>query len=486
MASHRVDDRGFTLVELMVAVTLLGVVMTVIFALFSTTSDSLYEADSMADTLDRSRFALERVSADMRSAGSFASPDMPDDPWVQPKSQGGDAVLNVYGLLAYEDWQDNTDIIPSDSSVFPGDVLGAHTRGGDAQISFDGFVVMGAIDFPQTFEINSLTYEGSGGASPGRVKGGKIPENERGLFKLLLNDPFYTDVGEPDHLSASSNLEMLTQNLPYRLIRVMDRNGYLQFSAIEDDDSWSLDAGGAGLDFSLRTSWMVKHNSTDDSEGLETEYGLERQTIDDEDIGYDAALIDAYWYYVEQDPANPVNFRLVRQRLDALALATALATGGPTSIDSDDLAGTLSATDDDGDPLEKAVITDRVVDFQVWVDCADTNGNLTKSRSDWKTDWLAPKGDDCLEDTSDGDGSPGAARMAHIRLSLRTQHERRDNPDSTAAMFMDEAGNYDPTQPIRYFDMYPDAPGSARVVTVQNDIELTNFAVRNVRGPASD
>src|SRR6056297_834617 len=79
---------GFTLVELMISVALLGMVMTVIFSLFSTTSDSLREADSLAHTLERAHFSVEQISADIRSAGAFASPDSVNDPRIAPKDVG--------------------------------------------------------------------------------------------------------------------------------------------------------------------------------------------------------------------------------------------------------------------------------------------------------------------------------------------------------------------------------------------------------------
>lgn len=492
-------DRGFTLVELMIAVALLGMIMTVIFGLFASTSDSLYEADSLSDTINRARFGVERVSGDLRSAGAFASPDSENDPWVQPKAIGPNNLLRVYGVASYGDWQNDDTILSSElqsAHAIPSDIVeteaagtSAPTQSGsDSAISFDGFIVMGAIDYPQSFEIAELHFNGEGDAD-----GGWIPGTERSLFKLLANDPFYTRVGLPHGTTVSTDSdkgddEIITHDMQNRLLRVMDRNGYVQMSGIDfstlPDYVENSGPGGGGIEFRLRTPMAVQESEASGA----VEFGLERDTADDEDIGYDAAMIDAFWYHVEVDPEDPVNFRLVRERLDAHALADAL--NSPQNIDREMLTDKLAAKahSTGGETArEKVVITDRVVDFQVWFDCADANGNLVDSP--WQLTWANPAGDSgggCMDPTSP---EFGRARIGHVRLSVRTASERQDAPDSfdpdsseydSDAFFMDENGKPNATVPLRYFDMYPDAKGSARVVTVQTDVELANFAARNL------
>ncbi|MFP4598270.1 MAG: PilW family protein [Persicimonas sp.] len=491
-------DRGFTLVELMVAVALLGMIMTVIFALFASTSDSLYEADSLADTINRARFGVERVSGDLRSAGSFASPDSQEDPWVQPKVIGPNSRLRVYGVSSYDGWQNDDSILSSElqsahampSSLEENDKAGTYeaTDSGSA-ISFDGFIVMGAVDYPQSFEIAEVHFNGEGDAD-----GGWIPGTERSLFKLLANDPFYTRVGQPagttlDSDSDKGDDEIITRDMQNRLLRVMDRSGYVQMSGIDfstlPEYAENSGPGGGGIEFKLRIPMAVQESEASGA----VEFGLERDTTDDEDIGYDAAMIDAFWYHVEVDPEDPVNFRLVRERLDAHALAQALRAG-PATIGRDALTDTLAAKahSTGGETArEKVVITDRVVDFQVWFDCADDNGNLTGRP--WQLRWANPAGDSgggCMDPSAP---EFGRARIGHVRLSVRTANERQDAPDSydpsngtydSDAFFMDEEGKPNATVPLRYFDMHPDAKGSARVVTVQTDVELANFAARNL------
>ncbi|MFW5966802.1 MAG: prepilin-type N-terminal cleavage/methylation domain-containing protein [Persicimonas sp.] len=454
MNRRRPKRGGFTLVELMVAVVLLSVVVTVIFALFSTTSDSMYEADSLADTVDRARFALERVSTDVRGAGSYGTPDAEHDKWVKPKPSQGNS-LPMFGLVLYDGWQDGGD------DRIPSDVRDAHGNDNNPPFSFDGIIVIGAFDFPQSFEVTDLTFDGN------EVDQGVIPANERGLYKLMVNDPFYVSVGEPPGFDSASDMEHLTEYLPSRVIRVMDRDGYFQFGGVKPNVSDSP----TGLTFTLEEPWMVRDNDGGKVGGG----GLEPGSVDDDDIGYDAALLDAYWYYIEPDPRDPVNFRLVRERLNARELLNEVGSDGKLD-DIDNPGEKFPAMSDDGsESRQRAVITDRVVDFQIWFDCADNAGNV--EGVEWRDTWVQDDPGDCAEGSN---VELGKARTAHLRLSLRTEHERGDNPDSPNAIFSDDEGDFDPHQPMRYFNMYPDAEGSARVVTVQNDVELTTFAMRNV------
>jgi prepilin-type N-terminal cleavage/methylation domain-containing protein len=496
MIGRNKKERGFTLVELMISVALLGLVMTVVFSLFSTTSDSMREADSLAHTLERTRFAVEQVSADLRSAGAFASPDSTVDPRVKPQDIGANSVVRVAGVASYNGWQNN-------DLLFPGPVQAAHTpsvaftnsnaagtrtaeqSGNGTAVSFDGFIVMGAIDFPQTFEIANLSFDGSGAAT-----GGWIPATTSSLFKLLANNPFYTDIEPPDTLNpttteGANSANIVTDDIHNRMIRVMDREGRVQLGGVnsgvyqaDNNASDGVVPSGNGILFTLDNNWVVQNSATHG----QSEYGLERSTSGDEDIRYNAALVDAYWYHVEQDPEDPANFRLVRERLNANAVAEQLDTG-PNAITPATLASTQAALDPAGNvSRDKVVITDRVVDFQVWFDCADTNGNVTGVP--WQMMWPNPGGvsnagtNDCMD--PDGPPSFGQARMAHVRLSVRTLHERKDAPDNADAFFMNDQGEVDALVPLRYFNVYPEAPGSARVVTVQSDVDLTNFAMRNL------
>lgn len=447
---------GFTLVELMVSLVLLGVIMIIIFSLFSTTSDGLKEADSLVQILENTRFAAEQVGGDIKSAGAFATPDSEKDPWVINDANNN---LCVYGVAGYKggglDWQNSTDLLGT------GNKFDAHNDSGEASgVSYDGFIVMGAHDFPQTFEVSNLTF-----ASP---NGATIPGHARGMVKLLSNNPFYTDTALPASFPTAVEDNFIA-SLDSRLLRIADRDGNLQFSGITGAETTDENDAVSGVKLTLSPDLRQRQSAGD---GSANQKGLDPQALDDEDVGYGAALIDAYWYHVEASPLDPANFRLVRDRLNAAEIAASLC-----DPDSTDPSTMLS------NPEEKIVITDRVADFQVWFDCADTNGNL--DGTDWTNDWASPLGAGDTEGCMDLSAPNfGAARMAHIRLSMHARDERKDAPDARDALYQwNDAA--DTQTGLRYFNMHPDAPGAARVVTVQTDIALPTFSMRNIEGLAA-
>ncbi|AWV90793.1 PilW family protein [Bradymonas sediminis] len=443
-SGHLRGRAGFTLVELMVSLVILGMIMTVIFSLFSTTSDGLKEADSLVNTMDSARFAVERVGSDLKSAGAFASPDSKNDPWV---IQGTSNQLCVQGIAGYKDWQNSTAILSTAKN-------NAHNSSGRVGVSFDGFIVMGAVDFPQTFEVADIV--------PGPPSRATIPGHIRGVTKLLSNNPFYLDTALPAGINADVQTHF-ADGLPNRLLRIADRDGNLQFTGIS---AATAVTGGPSteanpVELELSPNLHVRQSKED---GSANQKGLDPPTLGDEDIGYGAALVDAYWYHVEPSPLDPDNYRLVRDRLDATKIATALCAPANTN-----------PADALPDSRDQVVIADRVADFQVWFDCADPSGNL--SGVDWISEWASPsEGGSCMDVASP---SFGEARMAHIRLSLHTRDERKDIPDALAALYNNDASGANPGA-LRYFNIYPDAPGAARVVTVQSDIALTTFAMRNL------
>lgn len=452
---------GFTLVELMVSLTLLGLIMTVIFSLFSTTSDGLREADSLVGTLDGARFAMTRLSSDMKSAGAFATPDATRDRWVIGKVANRD--MCVSGVASYVGWQNSTVLL---EQVSKEDVnLVTLNSGGQTQtagVSFDGFILMGALSYPMTFEITNMALPPAGSSA------GTISANGRGLVKLLANDPF--NVHTFALTTPMTNMKSaFAARLPSQLIRIADQDGNLQFGGISNPTD---DAGGYRI--TITPALQVREGGSP--------RGLARQTLGSEDVGYDAALIDAFWYHVDVDPNDPTNFRLVRDRVDAREVARRLCTNGDLRLSADgrSLQGVDTADPDELSTIgaaDRAIITDRVVDFQVWFDCADANGNV--SNTDWVSKWASPGGvsdaaNDCMNPNNP---NFGAARMAHMRLSVRTADERADAPTGG---FLDESGVFDDEMTIRYFRLNPSTTGAARVVTVQADVDLTTFGMHNI------
>ncbi|MFB6351729.1 MAG: type II secretion system protein J, partial [Bradymonadaceae bacterium] len=120
MGSRRNERGGFTLVELLVAMAITAIVSVAILGLMNSTADSMRMAASASETLNRTRFAVERVRSFLRNAGAYASPDTRDDPRFKPPAHKERTINNstcgisnkttnarrLAGLVSYGGWQD--------------------------------------------------------------------------------------------------------------------------------------------------------------------------------------------------------------------------------------------------------------------------------------------------------------------------------------------------------------------------------------------
>lgn len=457
---------GFTLVELLVAMAITAIISIAIFGLFDSTSEALYEADSLAQSVDSARFTLEKVRSDFKQAGAFATPDSAWDPQVRPEPgasvQRGNVSrevgdYRVAGLVTYPGWQNYA------QNVMPGDVWTANQdENGDRSPEFDGIVLMGAYDYPFLFEVGDLTDSSV-----------RIYDHPRGLDKLARRNLF--DLERPStafNSGSSAPLDVVDPNtMQSRVLRLRDPNGFYQFIGI----SSLSEVSSSNLQLTFTTfsnassSIFMKPAAAQDME-----FGFPVRSQKSGDERFYASLIDAYWYRVIQDPANPKNFQLIRQRLDAWEVIQALTDW--TNFDP-------STTTHDG----YTVIAERVVDFQVWFDCTESQDGTIEDLN-WTADWDPPDGTSrsdsdphhgCLDpNAGQGGDSPrtAKARIGHVRLSIRTENERSDlqhNP-------FPEAGKTGSNRQLETFDVYPDQEGATRVYTTQADFELTNYAVRNL------
>ncbi len=456
--------RGFTLVELMVALLLAGLVSIITFQLFDTTADVLGEIDSLAESTGQARFAMERMRIDFSMAGGLATPDSKRDIWVQPSPSPNGRFM---ALTGYENWQDNTTRNDADTGdLYTAENIGAAT---DPYVSADGLVVFGAYDFPLSFEVAGFTDVGVG--TP------QIQAHGRGLYKLYSPDPFRTDLAPPAGVDfeTADIVDAISTNWSTRVLRISDRQGYMQFVGLGEMDAADHTASMAGAPAFVALD--VLDNPVFKSAGTGSDYGLDVNP--DGDTSYDSAVIDAFWYHVEQDPDRPGLTRLVRSRICARTAAVAAAI----NIEFkpwDHLPSTCGGTNED------IIIAERIADFQIWFDCGDPITGRVEDAV-WDDNWIRPNHNNdaahCMNVTDSTVYEPGLARFLNIRLTVHAEAER---PGLAHSIFEDGLGNYGPdallatpNTRLKTFDINPDLQGAAPVVTMQTSIELVNHSFRN-------
>ena len=464
------DRRGFTLVELMVTIVVFSVFLAAVYQLFNTTSEAMYEVNSLAETTDRARFAMETISRDIDAAGAFASPDLDMDPWRNQDHQSVNGNYTARGLILRDGAQDQV----------VGQVMQQNiTRWGNPLVGSDELIIMGAIDFPFGFEVNRLLP-----GFPANVNTVSAPVTPRGLIRFKQRNPF--DLGDLSGVAALNPSEINALLGPpgartvmgLRAMRIRDRNGYIQMAPIAN--ATVPDANG--MTFQLDNNGDVAgHN------GFSYRIGGQRPVLEpsaEADIGYEVSLVDAYRYRLCVDSEDRRNLRLVRERVDAgVLLNRVLPAGGAPPV-----CGVLDPAMQTGGNAarDQIPIVDNVVDFQVWVDCADGTGNLVDQS--WTNNWIPPTpaaaGHECL--TPNGaNPTAGMARVLHIRVTVRTKNERVDLENYGFISQDPTVGTGTTTNPaaagsgLKTFDIDNDHLTATRTKTFQMDIDLKNFSYIN-------
>jgi prepilin-type N-terminal cleavage/methylation domain-containing protein len=455
MRAHR--PHGFTLIELVVVMGLVGVLVASIYQFFARTSEALYEAESLAETTDRARFALEVIARDVQSTGAFGTADSgsaaaggvnASDIWINT-TQAATGGYRVRGLIQLPTHQARG----AADYLVALDATGAPTNNPGAL--HDSIILTGAYDFPFTFEISNVQLGGTGSVT--------LANNQRGYLRFARMDAF--DLRNTATLSPS---RAATLTGSQRILRVMDHNGYLQFSLT---DSVQPTATASGQDLALLAPALQARVGND-------LWGLEPAASTD--VGYDAALLDVFRYRVCRDATDSTNLKLIKERMlpGQVIMPPTLNLAPPPVV--------CGAPDTAAVPNTQVTLVERVVDFRVWYDCAAQMGATSIPWvSQWDTSPLtqigAPAQHACVLTVGNAE-EPGRARMAHMRLSVRTEDERRDVSHYGFLDLQSGATSLTPTATtgsMQTYDIDGDPQTAARVMTFQIDVELPNFGVRS-------
>ncbi len=456
----RSTARGFTLVELMIAMALVGLLTAVIYALFVSTADSLTDVEGHSEALDQGRFGIEQVRLGLLAAGSQATPNSQVDPWMVSNERHGANQPDIFAIIQHDDWQEQSIEDIEDQWLDGGDDRRLASDGDNPHSAFSSFVVLGAFDVPANLFVSFPSDDGIPDIDTNNPEF-VIEGTERGLHRVLGYDPFDTRV--VNEVNAPADLDDRAQQ---RLLRVSDREGFSQIQPITAATVGSSEAlGGAGGQSDSGDSMVTGDAMSVTLPDLHFRSAGEPAGFDvsvEDDVSFDAALIDAYWYHVRPAPDDPQNLQLVRQRLDASEM-----------VDQDNLDDLDEASLEDYRVDPPMILAEGVVDFRVWFDCKDSVGQDVID-ADWENEWQIDDYGDCI-----ADGNPHLAQVAHARLATRTASENPNRPHYTVVDgwpgFESDNGQ------MRTFELVPGAEGSAAVVTTQTSVELTNFSIRDYR-----
>mgnify|MGYP001563265710 CR=1 FL=1 len=88
------QSKGFTLLEVLLAMAILSVIMTVIYASFSTAGKNVEQAEAIRDETDLARTLIARLSADIANAYPTVSANYPAVPTIfyGKKEEAGDRI----------------------------------------------------------------------------------------------------------------------------------------------------------------------------------------------------------------------------------------------------------------------------------------------------------------------------------------------------------------------------------------------------------
>jgi len=86
------DDRGFSLIELMVVLSVMGLIMTAFLGLLASVQRSLVRETNRSTTMDQARLAMEGIDRQVRSASILCVPTTGTSPYY---------TLTLYGPNAY-------------------------------------------------------------------------------------------------------------------------------------------------------------------------------------------------------------------------------------------------------------------------------------------------------------------------------------------------------------------------------------------------
>jgi prepilin-type N-terminal cleavage/methylation domain-containing protein len=89
-------QRGFSLLELLVVVVVMGLVVTAVYTLYLSTQKTAITSEEVADVQQNLRFALDQIAGDIRMAGFMVPEDTPALATTPASIKGNDLIINTF------------------------------------------------------------------------------------------------------------------------------------------------------------------------------------------------------------------------------------------------------------------------------------------------------------------------------------------------------------------------------------------------------
>ncbi|MBW2260436.1 MAG: prepilin-type N-terminal cleavage/methylation domain-containing protein [Deltaproteobacteria bacterium] len=425
-------QRGFTLIELMVAIFVGAIVIAGIFVIFTNSQKIFHQEGRISQAQLGARIGMELLKSDIRRAAYLSSPN----PGPHPVMGG----RNVDPLVCFNQGVTGLDLQPV-----------VHTNGTDGKV----FNTMGApVDIPYPAQNIGLRPDSVilvGNYINANAYLAQTISASTGAIRLQTIQTAPPPGMNPASDSWSSR-DTIGDNEFQRMfpstafVRVVNRHGRMMFARI------------TGADFANMTVNVSASALKQVGEAIQC-------GIPGYGEGSEVNVVNAILYRVEIDPSpEAVDYADGNKRKKSDLVRYML----------DQNMNVLRET--------REVVIEHVVDFQLWYRQDDPIGALG-SRPNIDMDWQSSLPDDrrivigipigASPPPLDGsvNAHPENLRSAIIKISVRTADE-----DTEFSFLMRGLGD-----PLHRFELNPVTAGAAHIRTLVTEVKLPNIAFRNLR-----
>jgi prepilin-type N-terminal cleavage/methylation domain-containing protein len=424
--NHKHHSQGFTLVELMVSITITSIVVGALYSVSRSATETFNQQQRAADMQLRLRLAMERLRSDITRAGYMATPNSADDPRVCPKPSPFLQGIAITRIASSSNPVPNTTGAGVSSTDINQYITPVRMRMVGNYTTTDEFLVESVDSDTHTIRLQHHTPQWA---------------------SRVTSDAEFRRIFLPQNSSRP------------RLLRIMSPTGTMQYVTVTTG-LWQR------YDSSTSPTITVASGPTVIGPGA-----MVGTTVGCGISGLGAGSTLA--------PVDMVEYEIRNGSVMAATLPELYPTGAEAEAKSDLVRSMWSLGSDPEElPGTAQLVGEYAVDFDATVvaDEGMGTGAVTMHAVAWGDDTgalgIAHYAADRIGPTSAVSGIfPQRIRSVLVRLSTR---DRQQDPNFGWTQRSAE-------NPLTRFRVNADRPGAARVRTLTTEIVLPNFAARNLR-----